>query len=117
MSVPFEVIECDRCDYSQTTLVAAGKFVWTDGLEEFWFDRGLAVCEDCKAVVAMEQFPNAALLSIARKRRNNFWSKLTRKYGDDDAGVLAHKKGFSVAELVVSLGRKRGLPDLRRKPC
>ena len=106
MSVPFEIIECERCDYIQTTLVTAGKFVWTVGTEEFWFDRELGVCVDCQAVVAMEKFPDPALLSAAQKRRNGFWNKLTKRYGNDEAGHLASYAGFSVVESVMSLGRK-----------
>lgn len=105
MSVPFEIIECERCGYSETSLLTAGKFVWSDGEEEYWFRRKLAICGDCESVVAMEQFPEPAVLAQARKRLRSFWRKLTKNYGDDDAGMMARSNGLSVAERVLGLNR------------
>ena len=106
MSVPYEIIECERCGYAASTLVTAGKFVWSDGGEEYWFNRELAICNDCECVVAMEKFPDPTVLAAARKRLGSFWRKFTKKFGDDDAGIMARSKGLSVAERVLALRRK-----------
>ena len=106
LSVPYEIIECGRCGYAASSLVTAGKFVWSDGEEEYWFRRKLAICSACECVVAMEEFPDPAILAEARKRRGSFWRKLVKKFGDDDVGMVARSKGLSVAEKVLSLHRK-----------
>lgn len=106
MSVSYETIECERCGYAETSLVTAGKFVWSDGSEEYWFSRQLAVCKNCECVVAMEEFPEPAVLAEARKRLGSYWRKLTRNYGVDDVGMMARSKGLAVAEKVIALQRK-----------
>jgi hypothetical protein len=105
MSVPFEIIECDRCEYVQTTLVTAGKFVWTNGHDEYWFDRDLALCDDCEAVVAIERFPAKHIFEMAKQRRASFWRRLTKKYGDGEVGKIAASESFTVLEAVMALRR------------
>ena len=105
MSVPYETIFCDTCGYEAISLVTAGKFIWSSGAEEFWFDRELALCEDCQGVVAMEKFPDRAGFDEAQKRHSSLWRGALRRYGKDEAGRLAEKEGFGVLEQVMKLQR------------
>ncbi|WP_233417301.1 hypothetical protein, partial [Halovulum marinum] len=77
----------------------------SSGAEEFWFDRELALCEDCQGVVAMEKFPDRAVFDEAQKRHSSLWRGALRRYGKDEAGRLAEKEGFGVLEQVTKLQR------------
>ena len=106
MSVSYEIISCDTCDYQGTSLVAAGKFVWKSGQREHWIDRSLALCQSCQGVVAIEKFPDLAMFQDARKRRSSFWRRALGRFGEDAAGKLAKEECFTVLEQVMELGRR-----------
>lgn len=106
MSVRYMIIECDRCHYAATSLVTAGKFIWTDAGQEFWFSRKLAVCDDCKGVVAIEDFPVLGLAAKTEPRQDSFWRKLARRFVRDKAGEFAEKAGLTVAAKVLALKRR-----------
>jgi hypothetical protein len=117
MSVPFGVVECELCGYVATTSVTNGKFLWTDGEDEFWFSRRLAVCHSCESVVAMEEFPtepeiqekeqNAQEAARRRERSTGFFARLFRSRSTIDPNSFPRMpEGFDVARKVLAMGRK-----------
>lgn len=116
MSVPFEVIECERCGYAASTLVTAGKFVWSDGGEEYWFGRKLGICTDCECVVAMEEFPDeerlieqerrSRMLEERRKRKPGFFGKIFNRPLIDPSAFGKSSDDVSVARKVLELKRR-----------
>lgn len=119
MSVPYETITCDGCSYRQNTLITAGKFVWKSGGQEFWFDRELAVCHTCRAVVAMEKFPDEERLQklerqhreleerkrLIAKRQSNFLHGLLGRFGEKIEEYQLREDGYSVLQEVRALQR------------
>lgn len=118
MSVPFGVIECSQCTYVVTTSVTNGMFLWTDGEDEFWFSRCLAVCHACERVVAMEEFPTEQEIQekeqqaqeAARKREKSkgFFARLFRSRDPINPNRVPQRmpEGFNVAREVLAMGRK-----------
>jgi hypothetical protein len=122
VSVPFEIIACEACGYRATSLVTAGKFVWTEGGEEYAFGRDLAVCRACCQVVAMECLPDRAELAatppapVPVTPARTFLDRLLRRPTPQPEPDRP-RQSFRVAERVLALARKPvclscGSPDV-----
>ena len=59
MSVPYSIIQCDECNYSATSSVLHGIFIWRDEMgNECNIERDLGICLNCADVVAIEELPS-----------------------------------------------------------
>ena len=106
MSVTYFKFSCNRCDFSGTSLVTFGWFIYHYKGVFFNFDRMVGLCLDCKEIVAVEDFPTKAVFEKARAIRGEYTGKPLLKFLEKDyARYLASQKGFEALEKVMSLGR------------
>ena len=107
MSIPFLIITCTSCSFEGTSLVTAGRYLWTDNGMAFPFDRRLGLCLDCNNVVAIEDLPDAETMERARSIRTTYTGQpLLRLLEPDYAKYLASQVGFEVLEEVLVLDRQ-----------
>ena len=107
MSIPFLSITCTSCSFEGTSLVTAGRYLWTDDGMTFQFDRRLGLCLDCNEVVAIEDLPDSETMERARSIRKTYTSKpLLSLLEPDYAKYLASQDGFDVLEKVIASKRK-----------
>ena len=107
MSIPFLIIKCTSCSFEGTSLVTAGRYLWTDNGMAFQFDRRLGLCLDCNKVVAIEDLPDAETMERARSIRTTYTGQpLIRLLEPDYAKYLASQVGFEVLEEVLALDRQ-----------
>lgn len=115
MSVPYKVVSCSVCGYSQWNLILVGSFVWRDSTNrEYSIDRELGYCRYCENIVAMERLPSLDEFDKARDafhasyiRKKFIAARLDRDPLRQDliADALDPSGGFEVLEAVMSLGR------------
>jgi hypothetical protein len=107
MSIPFLSITCTSCSFEGTSLVTAGRYLWTNNGMAFQFDRRLGLCLDCNKVVAIEDLPDAETMERARYIRTTYTGQpLLRLLEPDYAKYLASQVGFEVLEEVLTLDRQ-----------
>ena len=107
MSIPFLSITCTSCSFEGTSLVTAGRYLWTDDGMTFQFDRRLGLCLDCNEVVAIEDFPDAETMERARSIRTTYTGQpLLRILEPEYAKYLASQVGFEVLEELLALDRR-----------
>lgn len=106
MSMTFQIIECEECGLLATTTSLAGKFLWTDGKDTYWFQRQLGLCPHCCSVEPMEEFPDPSDLEPPPRRRLGWlWSVLSPLYRRNAAFQAKEVAGFAVAKAVLALNR------------
>ena len=106
MSIPFLTFTCDSCDYNSLSFVTFGEFLWNYDGQTFNFDRRLALCQDCKEIVAMEKLPDADVMDRAREIHSTYTGpRLFWFQEKDEAKYLASQEGFNVLERVMELRR------------
>ena len=105
MSIPFLTFTCDSCGYHETSFVTFGRFLWNYDGQTFNFDRQLGLCQDCEAIVAMEDFPEPQEFEEARKLHPELCGKFVNPFTASYARQLASREGFEVLERVMELRR------------
>lgn len=105
MSIPFLNFTCGSCEYHSTSFVTFGEFLWNYEGQTFNFDRQLGVCQDCKAVVAMENFPELHEFEEAKKLHPELRGKFVNPLTESYVRQLASRKGFEVLERVMEIRR------------
>lgn len=106
MSIPFLTFTCDSCDYRSSSFVTFGEFLWNYEGQTFNFDRQLGLCQDCEAVVAMEDLPDGDTMDRAKEIHSNYTGpRLFWLQEKDKAKCLASQEGFEVLERVMELNR------------
>ena len=105
MSIPFLTFGCDACDYSESSFVTFGRFLWKHEGEIFQFDRQIGVCQDCEGIVAMEVLPDPAEFARARDMHPKLSGEFVNPLTEDRAKLLACQTGFAVLERVMELNR------------
>ena len=59
MSMPCIDLECERCDFKDNDMVTWGRYKYLDGENEYWANRCLGWCSDCKKLAPIEDFSDA----------------------------------------------------------
>ena len=106
MSIPFLNFTCDSCDYHESSFVTFGLFLWNYNGQTFSFDRRLGLCQDCKAIVAMEKFPEPQEFEEAKKLNPELCGKFVNPFTTSYVRQLASREGFEVLERVMGLRRQ-----------
>ncbi len=105
MSIPFLTFTCDACEYSESSFVTFGQFLWNhDGLL-FRFDRQLGLCQTCREIVAMEALPDPDVFERAREMHPGLSGQFVNPLTQEHAKCLASQEGFAVLERVMELNR------------
>lgn len=58
MSMPSYNLTCNKCDYSVSSMILWGGFLYTDGETEFSCNKSMGWCDDCSAIAPIENFEN-----------------------------------------------------------
>lgn len=106
MSIPFLTFTCDSCDFRESSFVTFGRFLWNYNGHTFNFDRQLGLCQDCRAVVAMENFPEPHEFEEAKKLQPELRGKFVNPFTASYVRQLASREGFEVLERVMELRRQ-----------
>lgn len=107
LSIPFLTIQRTSCSFRGSSLVTFGQFFWKHEGQVFRMDRRLGLCLDCNKVVAIEDFPDAETMDLARTIRATYTGEpLLRLFEPDYAKYLASQEGFEVLEQVLALNRR-----------
>ena len=105
MSIPFLSFTCDSCDYRESSFVTFGRFLWNYNGHTFNFDRQLGLCQHCRAVVAMEKFPEPHEFEEAKKLQPELRGKFVNPFTASYVRQLASREGFEVLERVMEIRR------------
>ena len=106
MSITFLNFKCTGCEYSETSLITVGRFVWVHEGRMFNFFPKIGVCEDCSKIVPIESIPDHTLFQRAKALHPDVKGKISLLMEQDEVYKFAIQKEFDVLEAVLKANRK-----------